>query len=82
VKSLMMKRGTKVSAAKIASAVSMAIPKTSQGSMRIVIVSGVTRCVFRGNAIAAVQRGKCTISVTLLPKQGKSVTRRTSITVR
>ena len=82
VKSLVMKRGTKVSAAKLASAVSMAIPKTSQGSMRIVIVSGVTRCVFRGNAIAAVQKGKCTISVTLLPKQGKSVTRRTSITVR
>jgi hypothetical protein len=77
-----VKRGAQVSASKIASAVSMEIPKTSQGSMRIVIVSGASRCVFRGSAIAAIQKGKCTISVTLLPKQGKSVTRRTSITVR
>jgi hypothetical protein len=60
----------------------MTIPKTSQGSMRIVILSGGKSCSFAGTVIMAKRAGKCVIAVSLLPKKGKSITRRTSIVVR
>jgi hypothetical protein len=82
IQKLQVKRGAQVSAAKVAQAVGMTIPKTSQGSLRIAIVTGASRCVFVGRAIAARRPGVCTIAVTLLPKKGHSITRRTSISVR
>ena len=82
IRTLSVKRGARVAASRVAQAVSMAIPTTSQGTMRIVIVSGGASCSFMGTAIAAKRAGKCVIAVTLLPKKGKSVTRRTSIVVR
>ena len=82
IRTLSLKRGARVAASRVAQAVSMTIPKTSQGSMRIVIISGGASCSFSGTAIAAKRAGKCVIAVTLLPKKGKSVTRRTSIVVR
>jgi hypothetical protein len=82
IKTLSVKRGARVTASRVAQAVSMTIPKTSQGTMRIVIVSGGASCSFSGTAIAAKRAGKCVIAVTLLPKKGKSITRRTSIVVR
>ena len=79
---LSIRRGASVSAAKIAAAVSMAVPKTSKGSMRISIVSGNTRCRFRGSTVVGVRVGSCAIAVTLMPKRGKNITRRTTIVVR
>ena len=82
VRPLSVRRGQLISAKTIASAVSMAVPKTSKGSMRIAITSGGSRCVFRGSAIVGVRAGKCTVAVTLMPKAGKNTTRRTTISVR
>ena len=79
---LTLRRGQSVSAQSIASAVSMTVPKTSKGSMRIAITAGGSRCVFRGSAIVGARAGKCTVAVTLMPKKGKSTTRLTTITVR
>jgi hypothetical protein len=70
-----------VSAAKIARAVSMHIPKTSQGKLRISIVDGARFCAFSKTSIRAVRLGRCTIAVTMLPKKGKTVTRKTTITI-
>ncbi len=82
VRSLAVRRGQSVSAKTIASAVSMTVPKTSKGSMRIAITSGGSRCLFRGSAIVGTRVGKCTVAVTLMPKVGKTITRHTTITVR
>jgi hypothetical protein len=82
IKTISAKRGSRVSASRVAQAVGMTIPKTSQGSMRIVIVSGDKYCAFSGTSIMAKRTGKCVIAVSLLPKKGKSITRRTSIVVR
>jgi hypothetical protein len=70
-----------VSASKIAQAVSMAIPKTSKGKLRISIVRGAQYCVFTNTSIRAVRKGRCTISVTMVPKKGNTLTRKTTITV-
>jgi hypothetical protein len=70
-----------VSASKIAKAVSMTIPKTSQGKLRISIVKGARYCAFRNTSIRAVQKGRCTVSVTMVPKKGKKITKKTTITV-
>ena len=78
---LRLRRGRSVSAAKIARAVSMKIPKTSQGKLRISIVRGTQNCAFIKTNIRAVKKGKCAVSVTLVPKKGKIVTRKTTITV-
>ena len=82
VRPLSLRRGRSVSAKTIASAVSMNVPKTSKGSMRIAITSGGSRCVFRGSAIVGIRAGTCIVAVTLMPKMGKNTTRRTTITVR
>ena len=82
IKTVSLKRGARISASRVAQAVSMTIPKTSQGSMRIVIISGDKYCAFSGTSIMAKRAGKCVIAVSLLPKKGKTITRRTSIVVR
>jgi hypothetical protein len=79
---LRLRRGRSVSASKIAGAVSMAIPKTSLGKLRISILAGTRVCTFKGNSIRAVQKGRCTIAVTMVPKRGRTFTRQTTITVR
>jgi len=78
---LRLRRGRSVSASKIAQAVSMAIPKTSKGKLRISIVRGAQYCVFTNTSIRAVRKGRCTISVTMVPKKGNTLTRKTTITV-
>jgi prophage maintenance system killer protein len=60
----------------------MTIPKTSQGKLRISILAGTRFCTFNGNSIRAVQKGRCTIAVTMVPKRGRTFTRQTTITVR
>lgn len=78
---LRLRRGRSVSASKIAQAVSMTIPKSSQGKLRISIVEGAQNCAFTNTSIRAVRKGRCTVSVTMVPKKGKKVTRKTTITV-
>ena len=77
-----MRRGSKVSAAKLAASVSMAIPKRSVGSMRISITKGKQYCAFVGTSLKAVRAGKCTVVVIFLPKKGRSVLRSNTLTVK
>jgi hypothetical protein len=77
-----MRRGSNVSAAKLAASVSMTIPKRSVGTMRISITKGNKYCAFVGTSLKAVRKGKCTIVVVYLPKKGRSVLRSNTLTVR
>ena len=79
---MVMRRGSKVSAAKLAASVSMSIPKRSVGTMRISITKGKQYCAFVGTSLKAVRAGKCTIVVIFLPKKGRSVLRSNTLTVK
>jgi hypothetical protein len=81
VVALRLRKGKSLSAAKIAGSVSIAIPKKSQGTMRISIVKGANNCKFVGSTIKAVRRGKCQVVVVRLPKKGKPLLRSNTITV-
>lgn len=82
IQKLRVKKGRSVTAQRIAQAVSLAVPKKSQGKMRISIVKGTGTCRFVGTSIRALRKGTCTVSVSLVPKTGKTLTRKTTITVR
>ena len=77
-----MRRGSRVSAAKLAASVSMTIPKRSVGTMRISITKGNKYCAFTGTSLKGIRTGKCTIVVVYLPKRGPSVLRSNTLTVR
>ena len=79
---MVMRRGSKVSAAKLAASVSLSIPKRSVGTMRISITKGKQYCAFVGTSLTAVRAGKCTIVVIFLPKKGRSVLRSNTLTVK
>jgi hypothetical protein len=82
IRPMVMRRGSTVSAAKLAASVSMAIPKRSVGKMRISITKGGKYCAFVGTSLKAVRPGKCTVVVILLPKRGKSVVRSNTLTIK
>jgi alpha-tubulin suppressor-like RCC1 family protein len=79
---MVMRRGSNVSAAKLAASVSMTIPKRSVGTMRISITKGSKYCAFVGTSLKTKRPGKCTIVFIYLPKKGPSVLRRNTLTVR
>jgi hypothetical protein len=79
---LKITRGRSVSSKRLSRAVSLSIPKKSEGKMRISIIKGSKNCRFVGTSIRAVRKGTCTVSVTLLPKKGKKITRQTVISIR
>ena len=82
IQPMAMRRGSKVSAAKLAASVSMSIPKRSVGTMRISITKGKQYCAFVGSSLKGIRTGKCTIVVILLPKRGKTVMRTNTLTVK
>jgi hypothetical protein len=82
IRALSLQRGRSITAARIASAVSMSIPKQSLGIMRISIFTGNKNCIFVGKTIRGIKNGKCIIVVKLIPKRGLSTSRRTTMTVR
>jgi hypothetical protein len=82
IRKLSVRRGGTVSAAKVVSAVNMSIPKKSVGTMRITIVKGAKYCTFVGTHVRGVGTGVCSITVAMIPKKGKKVTRTTTLTVR
>ena len=81
VKSLRLRKNRSTTDAKIAAAVSMKIPKRSQGSMRISITRGTKYCKFVGSAVRGIRVGSCTVTVVLIPKKGKPTVRTLKITV-
>ena len=78
---LKLKRGGSVTASGIAAAVSMVIPKKSQGTMRISITSGSAVCRFSGTRLVGIKKGTCVVTVKMMPVRGKDTTRRGSVTV-
>ena len=78
---LKLKRGRTLSASRISRNVSLSIPKKSQGKMRISIIKGANNCRFSGTSIRAIRKGTCIVAVQVLPKKGKTVTRKTTIVV-
>ena len=81
VKSLRIRNNRSTTAAKIAAAVSLKIPKRSQGSMRISITRGTKYCKFVGSTVRGIRAGTCTVTVVLIPKKGKPTVRTLKITV-
>lgn len=81
VKSLRIRKNRRTTAAKIAAAVSLKIPKRSQGSMRISITRGTKYCKFVGSTVRGIRAGSCTVTVVLIPKKGKPTVRTLKITV-
>jgi hypothetical protein len=76
-----LSRNRSITAAKIASAVSLKIPKRSQGSMRISITRGTKYCRFVGSTVRGVKKGTCTVTVVLLPKKGNPTVKTLKIQV-
>jgi hypothetical protein len=81
VKSIRIRKNRSTTAAKIAAAVSLKIPKRSQGSMRISITRGTKYCKFVGSTVRGIRTGTCTVTVVLIPKKGKPTVRTLKITV-
>lgn len=79
---IVVRRNGHVTARAIAAHVSLAIPKTSRGTMRLTIVRGARSCAFAGARIRGVRRGTCTVLVTVIPKRGKRTLRTATIVVR
>jgi hypothetical protein len=50
--------------------------------MRITIVKGTKYCTFVGTQVRGVRKGTCAITIVMIPKKGKKVTRTTTLTVR
>jgi alpha-tubulin suppressor-like RCC1 family protein len=76
-----VRRGRSASAATIAKAAGLAIPRRSQGTMRISIVSGTSRCVFVGSSVRGRSVGTCRVRVLLVPKKGRTVSRTVTVSV-
>jgi hypothetical protein len=82
VKILKLGRHRSLTAAKIASAVSLKIPKRSQGTMRISITRGTKYCKFVGSTVRGIRKGACTVTVVLLPKKSKPTVKTLKIQVQ
>jgi len=82
IRALFLQKGHSTTAARIAGAVSLSIPKRSKGIMRISIVKGNKYCIFVGMTIQGIKNGKCTIVVKLIPNRGVSTVRRIAMTIR
>jgi len=76
-----VRRGRSASAATIAKAAGLAIPRRSQGTMRISIVSGTSRCTFVGSSVRGRSVGTCRVRVLLVPKTGRTVSRTVTVSV-
>ena len=78
---LSVKRNRYLTARAIASHVSLTIPKTSQGSMRLTIVRGLQNCSFVDTKVRGIKKGTCSVLVTLIPKRGPRVLRTAKVVV-
>lgn len=78
---LVVKVGKVVSAARIAGATGLSIPRGSQGTLRISILSGLRSCRFAGTSVRGTARGTCTVRALYLPKKGRTVSRTVTVKV-
>lgn len=78
---LLVKKGRTIRAITVVKAVNMTVPPKGQGTMRLSIVAGTKYCAFKGTSIKGVRKGRCTIRVVSVPKNGKVTAKRISIRV-
>lgn len=76
-----VRKSRTVSAARIASAAGLSIPRKSQGTMRISITSGLTRCRFAGSSVRGTSIGTCRVRVMMVPRTGRVTTRYVTVKV-
>ena len=77
---LTVRIGRTLTAARIAGATGLAIPRGSQGRLRLSITSGSRNCRFAGTSVRGTARGTCTVRALLIPRRGATVVR--SVTVK
>jgi hypothetical protein len=77
---LTVRIGRTLTAARIAGATGLAIPRGSQGKLRLSITSGSRYCRFAGTSVRGTARGTCTVRALLIPRRGATVVR--SVTVK
>ena len=77
---LTVRIGRTLTAARIAGATGLAIPRGSQGRLRLSIISGSRSCRFAGTSVRGTARGTCTVRALLIPRRGATVVR--SVTVK
>jgi len=80
-RTLTVRKSRSVTAARIAAAAGLAIPRKSQGTMRISITSGATRCLFVGSSVRGTSVGTCRVRVMMLPRTGRVTTRYVTVKV-
>ncbi|NBU37481.1 MAG: hypothetical protein EBS32_04485 [Actinobacteria bacterium] len=80
-RTLTVKRLRTVTAARIAAAAGLSIPRKSQGTMRISITSGTTRCRFVGSSVRGTSVGTCRVRVVMVPRTGRVTTRYVTVKV-
>ena len=80
-RALTVRRLRTLTAARIAGAAGLSIPRSSQGTMRISITSGATRCRFVGSAVRGTSVGTCRVRVMMIPRTGHITTRYVTVTV-
>lgn len=77
---LTVRIGRTLTAARIAGATGLSIPRGSQGRLRLSITSGSRNCRFAGTSVRGTARGTCTVRALLIPRRGATVVR--SVTVK
>ena len=78
---LTVRRGRSLTAARLAAAVGVAIPRGSRGKLRLSIVSGARACGFVGSSVRGLRLGTCRVAVILIPKKGRTTTRHVTVRV-
>ena len=81
VRVIVARTGKSVSAARIASTVGLRIPRGSEGTLRLSIVSGTQRCMFVGSSVRAQRSGVCTVRIVLVKRTGRSTTAHVRISI-
>jgi hypothetical protein len=77
---LTVRRGRTLTAARIAGATGLSIPRGSQGRLRLSIVSGAGRCRFAGTSVRGTAVGTCRVRAVLIRTKGPTLVR--TVTVR
>ncbi|MFM7263395.1 MAG: RCC1 domain-containing protein, partial [Acidimicrobiales bacterium] len=77
---LMVRRGRTLTAARIAGATGLSIPRGSQGRLRLSIVLGGGRCRFAGTSVRGTAVGTCRVRAVLIRTKGPTLVR--TVTVR
>jgi hypothetical protein len=78
---LTVRRGRTLTAARIAGATGLAIPRGSQGRLRLSIVAGSGNCRFAGTSVRGMRTGTCRVRAVLIRTKGPTTVRTVTVKV-